>query len=84
MERRFTVVRSIPHVTRSYWDKPVKEACPNCQAPFLLEKTTKKQGTFRYCANEECGYNSSETGTDVAKVPKVKQTKVQTDRQPAR
>jgi hypothetical protein len=20
----------------------------------MLEKTTKKQGTFRYCANEEC------------------------------
>src|ERR1044071_4177789 len=37
-----------------YWDKPVLETCPNCNAPFLLEKTTKKQGTFRYCANEEC------------------------------
>ena len=41
-----------------YWDKPVTETCPQCQAPFLLEKTTKKQGTFRYCANEECGYRS--------------------------
>jgi DNA topoisomerase-1 len=43
-----------------YWDKPVEEICPQCQAPFLLEKTTKKQGTFRYCANEECGYRSNE------------------------
>ncbi|HEY8225625.1 MAG TPA: type I DNA topoisomerase [Pyrinomonadaceae bacterium] len=48
-----------PDCDRVYWDKPVAEACPNCKAPFLLEKTTKKQGTFRYCANEECGYNSS-------------------------
>jgi DNA topoisomerase-1 len=63
-----------------FWNKPVQEACPNCQAPFLLEKTTKKQGTFRYCANEECGYNSSATGTEIAK---VKPTKVQTDSQPA-
>jgi DNA topoisomerase I len=51
-----------------YWDKPVIEACPQCQAPFLLEKTTKKQGTFRRCANEECGYNSSDIA-GVAKSP---------------
>ncbi|HZI86941.1 MAG TPA: type I DNA topoisomerase [Pyrinomonadaceae bacterium] len=61
-----------------YWNKPVKEQCPNCQAPFLLEKTTKKDGTFRYCANEECGYNSNETDT-----PKIKQTKVKPERRPA-
>ncbi len=50
-----------PNCDAVYWNKPVLEPCPNCDAPFLLEKTTKKQGTFRYCANEECGYNSSET-----------------------
>ncbi|HET6646172.1 MAG TPA: type I DNA topoisomerase [Pyrinomonadaceae bacterium] len=61
-----------------YWNKPVKEQCPNCQAPFLLEKTTKKDGTFRYCANEECGYNSNETDT-----PKIKQTKAKPERRPA-
>jgi DNA topoisomerase-1 len=38
-----------------YWDKPVAEPCPQCNAPFLLEKTTKK-GTTRTCAREECGY----------------------------
>jgi DNA topoisomerase-1 len=46
-----------------YWDKPVIEKCPQCSAPFLLEKTTKK-GTTRRCANEECGYKS-----DVRPVP---------------
>ncbi|HYY56641.1 MAG TPA: type I DNA topoisomerase [Pyrinomonadaceae bacterium] len=45
-----------------YWDKPVSEACPNCRAPFLLEKTTKKDGTFRYCAKEGCGYRSTASG----------------------
>src|SRR6266540_1507044 len=49
-----------PDCDRVYWDKPVAEACPNCKAPFLLEKTTKKQGTFRHCANEECGYSSNQ------------------------
>jgi DNA topoisomerase-1 len=39
-----------------FWDKPVGEQCPKCGAPFLLEKTTKKEGTFRYCQNESCDY----------------------------
>jgi DNA topoisomerase I len=43
-----------------YWDKPVIEKCPQCSAPFLLEKTTKK-GTTRRCANEDCGYKSDIT-----------------------
>ena len=52
-----------PNCNIVYWDKPVVESCPKCNAPFLLEKTTKKQGTFRYCANEECGYRSSDSPT---------------------
>ena len=49
-----------PNCDRVYWDKPVLEACPNCNAPFLLEKTTKKEGTFRYCAVEGCGYRTTD------------------------
>ena len=48
-----------PNCNIVYWDKPVLETCPQCNAPFLLEKTTKKEGTFRYCANEDCGYRSN-------------------------
>jgi DNA topoisomerase-1 len=44
-----------PNCDAVYWDRPVAEPCPNCNAPFLLEKTTKK-GTSRICAREECGY----------------------------
>ncbi len=47
-----------PNCNVVYWDKPVVDTCPQCNAPFLLEKTTKKQGTFRYCANEDCAYRS--------------------------
>lgn len=39
-----------------FWDRPVKETCPQCSMPFLLEKTTKKDGTVRYCQNEGCDY----------------------------
>ena len=48
-----------PNCNVVYWDKPVSDTCPQCNAPFLLEKTTKKQGTFRYCADEACGYRSN-------------------------
>jgi DNA topoisomerase-1 len=44
-----------PKCDAVYWDKPVSEPCPQCNAPFLLEKTTKK-GTTRLCAREGCGY----------------------------
>jgi DNA topoisomerase-1 len=57
-----------PNCDRVFWDKPVSETCPNCNEPFLLEKTTKKQGTFRYCSKEECGFRSD------ASVPVVKPT----------
>ena len=56
-----------PNCNVVYWDKPVLETCPQCNAPFLLEKTTKKAGTFRYCANEDCGYKSNEAAEVIAK-----------------
>jgi DNA topoisomerase I len=55
-----------PNCNVVYWDKPVLDTCPQCNAPFLLEKTTKKLGTFRYCANEECGYKSNEAVEPIA------------------
>ncbi len=48
-----------PKCDAVYWDKPIDEACPKCSAPFVLEKTTKKEGTFRYCQNEDCDYKLS-------------------------
>jgi len=54
-----------PDCDAVYWDKPVVETCPQCQAPFLLEKTTKKEGTFRYCPNEACGFKSTESPTRI-------------------
>jgi DNA topoisomerase-1 len=43
-----------------FWDKPVAEPCPVCNAPFTLEKTTKKEGRFRYCATEGCDYRAEQ------------------------
>ena len=54
-----------PKCDAVYWDKPVQEPCPQCRAPFLLEKTTKK-GTTYTCANETCGYRSEPLSAPIA------------------
>ncbi|MCS6805820.1 MAG: type I DNA topoisomerase [Blastocatellia bacterium] len=43
------------------WDKPIKQACPQCGAAFLLEKVTRKQETIHYCYNTDCNYRVSIT-----------------------
>ncbi len=45
-----------PKCDAVYWDKPIAQECPVCHAPFVLEKTTKKEGTIRVCAREGCDY----------------------------
>ncbi len=38
------------------WDRPIAQACPKCGSPYLLEKTTKREGTTWRCPREECGH----------------------------
>lgn len=38
------------------WDRPVAEVCPQCGAPILVEKVTKRAGRVRRCNSRECGY----------------------------
>ncbi len=42
-----------------FWNKPIQEPCPDCGAPVVLEKTTKRDGTVRYCQSEDCEYKIS-------------------------
>lgn len=46
-----------PDCKFALWDRPVAIPCPQCAAPFLVEKTTKKLGTRRLCRKEGCGYS---------------------------
>ncbi|MDO9565166.1 MAG: type I DNA topoisomerase [Candidatus Desulfaltia sp.] len=48
-----------PECTFASWDKPVAKECPECKAKFLVEKTTKRAGTFHSCMDKECGYKES-------------------------
>lgn len=45
-----------PDCNYAIWDKPVPKKCPACDAPFLVEKTSKKEGTYLACLNKDCGY----------------------------
>ncbi|MES0363403.1 MAG: topoisomerase DNA-binding C4 zinc finger domain-containing protein, partial [Desulfobacteria bacterium] len=54
--RIFYGCTSYPKCTFALWDKPVPQSCPECGAPFVLERTTKKEGPHLKCANKECPY----------------------------
>jgi len=47
-----------PKCKFALWQKPINTPCPQCNAPFVLEKTLKKKGTFHFCHKEDCDYES--------------------------
>jgi DNA topoisomerase-1 len=49
-----------PDCTYAIWDKPVNKECPLCNARFLVEKSTKKRGTYFACLTKDCGYTTTE------------------------
>jgi len=48
-----------PRCDFASWDRPFPEKCPDCDAPFLVEKTTKREGTVICCMDKTCGYKRS-------------------------
>jgi DNA topoisomerase-1 len=55
-----------PDCSFSLWKKPIARECPDCGAPFLLEKVTKKAGTQYICQTEGCGYVEDAADVEVA------------------
>jgi DNA topoisomerase-1 len=49
-----------PDCDFTLWNRPVAEKCPDCGAPFLVEKVTKRHGRQLVCNNEDCSYVRSE------------------------
>ena len=54
--RVFYGCSNYPKCKFASWDKPINEKCPDCGSKYLVEKTTKKDGTFIKCPNKECLY----------------------------
>jgi DNA topoisomerase-1 len=48
-----------PDCDFALWDRPVENECPECEAPFVVERTTKRAGTVRRCPAEDCDYEES-------------------------
>jgi DNA topoisomerase-1 len=46
-----------PRCTFSVWQRPVPQACPQCAAPYMLEKQSKKHGTTLQCST--CRYQEA-------------------------
>lgn len=57
--RTFYACSNYPKCEFAIWDRPINKPCPNCQAPFLVEKTSKQAGVSVQCRNEDCGYREA-------------------------
>ena len=47
---------SYPQCKSVLWRRPVPRQCPDCEAPYLLEFKTKKEGLLHQCNNEGCHF----------------------------
>jgi len=45
-----------PKCKTALWNKPIDQPCPECSAPFVTEKITKRNGTEHLCSSEGCGW----------------------------
>ena len=57
--RAFYGCSEYPKCTFTSWDKPVPEVCPQCQAPYLVEKWKKNEGKYLMCVKEGCDYKAT-------------------------
>ena len=58
--RVFFGCANYPDCDFTLWNRPLPEKCPDCGAPFLVEKITKRHGRQLVCNNEECSYVRAE------------------------
>ena len=48
-----------PKCKNALWNEPIDRACPECNAPFVTVKVTKRRGTEHVCATEGCGWKET-------------------------
>lgn len=57
--KTFFACNQYPKCDYATWDRPIPQPCPACGAPFLVEKTSKKKGSYLACSVPECGHEES-------------------------
>lgn len=55
-DKTFYGCNRYPDCDFAMWDKPVNQACPKCNAAFVVEKTTKREGVVLVCQTPGCNY----------------------------
>ena len=55
-----------PKCKKALWNMPIEQPCPECGAPFVTEKVTKRRGTEHICANEACGWKEQVEAPEAA------------------
>jgi DNA topoisomerase-1 len=69
--KMFYSCANYPNCKFAVWYKPVPRPCPQCGAPFLTEKYSKKTGPYIACYKKECGYKEGATqDADTPEQPK--------------
>jgi DNA topoisomerase-1 len=48
-----------PKCDYALWNKPINKPCPECSAPFVVEKRTKKKGPHLTCVAQSCKFELS-------------------------
>ncbi len=59
--RSFFGCSNYPNCTFAVWDKPIPEPCPQCNSPFLVEKYSRTEGSYKACPNKDCGYRDDQS-----------------------
>lgn len=57
--RTFYACSRYPDCTFALWDRPLPRPCPDCGAPFLVEKFARHSGPKAVCHNKDCGYQEN-------------------------
>ena len=58
--RAFYGCSNYPDCEFTLWGRPISESCPDCKAPYLVEKITKRHGRQLQCHNDTCSYSRTE------------------------
>ena len=69
--KMFYSCANYPACKYAIWYKPIQRACPQCKAPFLVEKYSKKTGPYIACLNKECGYKEEPKTEEESTVEKT-------------
>ena len=64
--KNFYACSRYPKCKHALWNRPIPTPCPECKAPFLVEKYDKGSGRRVVCSNKDCDYEQEEKDSESA------------------